>query len=260
LNNATFTAYMASLKREDQTIWRPIKSRKKPRTPLPPIRTNTRPPGPWAKGDTEKANLFANHLAEVYKPHDDTPDPEILRKLAIHAQQTEKPRAITIGELKGVIKRLHPSKAPGPDLVTTLMIQELPPEDLKAILHLLNAITRLEHWPKPLKQAKVIMILKPGKNPTDIASYRPISLLPVISKILEKLLLLRLSNEMSPQSWIPSNQFGFRKQHSTIHQCHRLTDTILKAFEDHKYFSAVFLDIRQAFDKVWHCGLLLKIQ
>jgi hypothetical protein len=104
------------------------------------------------------------------------------------------------------------------------------------------------------------MILKPGKNPTDITSYRPISLLPVISKILEKLLLLRLSNDMPPQTWIPSHQFGFRKEHSTIHQCHRLTDTILKASEDRKYCSAVFLDISQAFDKVWHPGLLLKIQ
>jgi hypothetical protein len=260
MSNATFTAYIASLKREDQTIWKPIKSRKKPRTPLPTISTNTRPTGPWAKSDTEKANLFANHVAEVYKPHDDTPDPEILRKLAIHDQQTEKPRAFTIGELKGVIKRLQPRKAPGPDLVTTLMIQELPPEGLKAILHLLNAIIRLERWPKPLKQAKVVMILKPGKNPTDVTSYRPISLLPVITKILEKLLLLRLSNHMPPQSWIPSHQFGFRNKHCTIHQCHRLTDSILKAFEDQKYCSAVFLDISQAFDKVWHTGLLLKIQ
>ena len=65
---------------------------------------------------------------------------------------------------------------------------------------------------------------------------------------------------MPPQTWIPSHQFGFRKEHSTIHQCHRLTDTTLKAFEDRKYCSAVFLDISQAFDKVWHPGLLQKIQ
>jgi len=74
------------------------------------------------------------------------------------------------------------------------------------------------------------------------------------------LLLLRLSNDTPPQTWIPSHQFGFRKEHSTIHQCHRLTDITLKAFEDQKYCSAVFLDISQAFDKVWYPGLLLKIQ
>ena len=141
----------------------------------------------------------------MYKTLYDTPDQEILRKLANHTQHTEKPRPFTLGELTGVITNLHPRKAPGPDLVTQLMIQKLPPEGLKAILHLLNAIIRLEYWPKPLKEANVIMILKPGKTPTDVTSYRPISLLPVISKILEKLLLFRLSNDTPPQTWIPSH-------------------------------------------------------
>ena len=54
LNNDTFTAYITSLRCEDQTIWRPTKSRNKPRTPHPPIRANTNPPSPWAKRDTEK--------------------------------------------------------------------------------------------------------------------------------------------------------------------------------------------------------------
>ena len=131
---------------------------------------------------------------------------------------------------------------------------------VKAVLHLLNAITRLGYWPRPLKRAKVIMILKPGKERTDVTSYRLISLLPVISEILEKLLLSSLTKDLHHQTWIPSHQFGFRKGHCTIHQCHRLTDIILKAFEDRKYCPAVFLDASQAFDKVWHPGLLLKIQ
>ena len=104
------------------------------------------------------------------------------------------------------------------------------------------------------------MVPKPGKNPTEVTSYRPISLLPILSKVLEKLLLLRLSSDVPPTMWIPSHQFGFRKEHSTIQQCHRLSDTILKAFEDHKYCTAVFLDISQVFDKVWHLGLLHKLR
>jgi len=110
------------------------------------------------------------------------------------------------------------------------------------------------------KQARVIMILKPGKQPTEFTSYRPISLLPIISKILEKLLLHRLLSNPHSQDWIPSHQFGFRKAHSTIQQCHHLTTIINKTLEDHQYCSAVFLDVSQAFDKVWHQGLLLKIQ
>jgi hypothetical protein len=196
MNNAAFATYIATLKREDHTIWRPIKFRKKPRTPLPSIRTNTRPPGPWAKSDTEKSNLFARHLAGVYKPHDDTPDQEILRKLETPAKHTKKIRPFSLGGgLTGVVKYLQTRKAPGPDLITPLMLQQLPPVGFKAVLHLLNAITRLQYWPTPLKQAKVIMIHKPGKNPTDVTSYSPISLLPVISKLLDKLLLLRLSTD-----------------------------------------------------------------
>jgi hypothetical protein len=114
MNNAAFAAYIATLKREDHSIWRPIKSRKKPRTQLPLIRSNTRPPGPLAKSDAEKANLFAKHLAEVYKPHD-TLDQEILWKLETLPTHTEKIRAFTLGELTRVIKHLHPRKAPGPD-------------------------------------------------------------------------------------------------------------------------------------------------
>jgi hypothetical protein len=76
LNNDTCTAYIACIRCEDQTIWRPIKTREKQRTSHPPIRANTNPPSPWAKSDTEKTNLFASHLTEVYKPHDDTRTPK----------------------------------------------------------------------------------------------------------------------------------------------------------------------------------------
>src|SRR5215469_3140499 len=109
------------------------------------------------------------------------------------------------------------------------MLQELPPEGLQTLLHIYNAIIRLEYWPVTLKQAKVIMLPKSGENPNEVTSYRPISLLPVISKILEKLLILRISNEVHSLEWIPMHQFGFRKVHSTIQQCHRLTDVINKA-------------------------------
>jgi len=130
------------------------------------------------------------------------------------------------------------------------MIQEMPPEGLQTLLHLFNAIVRLEYWPVPLKHAKIIMIPKPGKTSTDVASYRPISLLLIISKILEKLVLNRLYIDTHPQTWIPTHQFGFRKAHSTIQQCYRLTDVINKALDDKHYCCVVFLDVSQAFDKV----------
>ena len=56
-------------------------------------------------------------------------------------------------------------------------------------MYIFSAILRLEYWPKSLKTAHIIMIPKPGKNPMDVSSYRPISLLPTISKVPEELIL-----------------------------------------------------------------------
>ena len=112
-----------------------------------------------------------------------------IQKSTQNLQQIPNLQTFTLNELKQVIKQLNPHKAPGSDLITALTIQEMPPEGLQTLLNLFNSIARLEYWPAPLKHAMIIMIPKPGKTPTDVATYRPISLLPVISKILEKLLL-----------------------------------------------------------------------
>ena len=58
---------------------------------------------------------------------------------------------------------------------------------------------------------------------------------------------------------VPDHQFGFRQKHSTIQQVHRITNLIRSAFETKQYCSALFIDISQAFDKVWHEGLVFKI-
>lgn len=59
---------------------------------------------------------------------------------------------------------------------------------------------------------------------------------------------------------ISEHQFGFRKQHGTAGQIYRVVNTISIAIEKKLYCSAVFLDITQAFDKIWHTGLLYKIK
>ena len=79
------------------------------------------------------------------------------------------------------------------------------------------------------------MIPKPGKNPHEVSSYRPISLLPVISKLFEKLLLKRMKPIIEEKELIPSHQFGFRNKHSTIDQVHRITNIIEKALEKRKF-------------------------
>jgi hypothetical protein len=102
--------------------------------------------------------------------------------------------------------------------------------------------------------------LKPGKHPNELTSYRPISLLPIVSKVFEKLLLKRLLPIVEINRLIPNHQFGFRQRDPTIEEVHRVIRKTNEALENKQYCSAAFLDISQAFDKVWHTGLCYKLR
>ena len=104
------------------------------------------------------------------------------------------------------------------------------------------------------------MILKPEKQTELPKSYRPISLYSILSKIMETLLLKGLCSIITCRKLIPDHQFVFRQYHSTTKQVNRLYSIAQKALEDGNSCTAVFLDISQAFDKVWHPGLLHKLK
>ena len=82
---------------------------------------------------------------------------------------------------------LNQKKAPGLELITARMLKELLKERLVKLMYIFNVILRLEYWPKPLDIAQIIRRPKPGKNPMDVSSFRPNSLLPTISKVLKSL-------------------------------------------------------------------------
>jgi hypothetical protein len=113
-----------------------------------------------------------------------------------------------------------------------------------------------------VKQPRLILIPKPGKPQHSylLSSYRPISLLPLASKVSEMLLLKRLLPLVEHANLIPNHQFGLRPRHSTIEQTHRLLRVLNDALDKSQYCSAAFLDISQAFEKVWHTGLLYKLR
>lgn len=103
------------------------------------------------------------------------------------------------------------------------------------------------------------MIPKPGKELHNKSSYRPISLLSTMGKVFEKLLLKRLQPILEERSLIPTHQFGFRSNHSTIEQVHIVTNTIEEAFNNKQICAGLFIDVAQEFDKVWHQGLIYKL-
>jgi len=82
-------------------------------------------------------------------------------------------------------------------LITPKMLQELPSKGMGFLAYLFNAILRHQHWPHQLKLAEIILIPKPGKDPKDVKSYRSIRLLPVIAKLLGKMILRRIDPDFT---------------------------------------------------------------
>lgn len=242
----------------DYSLWKTTKSIKRPIPFQSPLRTSA---GTWARTDADKVKLFAEHLSRVFTPNPDTGSSKIdniMESLSTTHQLSPPIKKFTKHEVCSVIGKLKLNKAPGYDLITAKILKELPNSGILLLTQIFNAVLRREFVPAQWKVAEIILILKPGKDPESVSSYRPISLLPIVSKAFEILFMKRLTPELAKSKLIPAHQFGFREGHGTVEQVHRLVSKINNAFEHKQYCSAAFLDISQAFDRVWHEGLLYK--
>jgi hypothetical protein len=136
--------------------------------------------------------------------------------------------------------------------MTGKILKELPIIGIKYLTQIFNAVLLTGYFPAQWKVAQIILILKPGKPPDELKSYRPISLLSIVSKVFKKLLLKRFLPIFKISRLILNHQFGFRQRHSTTEQTHRIVRKLKEPLENKQYYSTAFLDISQAFDKVWH--------
>lgn len=255
--NRSVQNYLESIgpsKENNYSLWKAVNKFKTPITNVPPLR---RPNGSWARSDVEKALLFTDHLEKVFQPN---PEAIEFQPSIVIPHIVNSPIKLCFEEVKKAIRiNSNPKKAPGQDKITGKMIQQLPDVAILLLTVIFNSILALGYYPKLWKISQIKMIPKPGKDLTQPSSYRPISLLSQLSKIFERILLSHILPLISRNNIIPDHQFGFRKRHGTIEQVHRIAKEINAAFQAKKYCAAVFLDVAQAFDKVWHDGLLHKI-
>jgi hypothetical protein len=123
-------------------------------------------------------------------------------------------------EVQEVIYSLNPKKSSGYDPITGKILKEFPIITIKYLTQSFNAILLKGYFLSQV--AQIILISKPGKPPNELTSYWPISLLPIVSKVFEEILLKRLLPMLENNRLIPNHQFCFRKKQSTIEQTHRI--------------------------------------
>jgi ribonuclease HI len=165
----------------------------------------------------------------------------------------------TIQELEAALKKLKKKKSPGADGITNEMLQNLGERAKRILLDIFNQSWHTGQFPTTWKEAHIVPILKKGKDKSKPDSFRPISLLSCVGKLLERMVNRRLLYHLESNGLLAPTQTGYRQHRSTEDQLAYLTQDIEDAFQEKKKTLAVFFDLSKAFDRVWKEGLKLKL-
>ena len=147
----------------------------------------------------------------------------------------------------------------GHDGISNIILKYMKLEISKPLTLIINQLITTGIFPDSLKIAKIIPIYKKGE-PTDLSNYIPISLLPTISKIFERIIHIQLQEYINRNNLLAEQQYGFRPNHSTEYAAVKLVDYISNKMDDHKIPGTIFIDLSKAFDTLSYDILLYKLE
>nr|WP_253308766.1 reverse transcriptase family protein [Rickettsia endosymbiont of Ceutorhynchus assimilis] len=178
----------------------------------------------------------------------------LVRKITILVNETFFFQPVSEYLISKILLKLK-SKALGSDNLNITLITLCCPFIIPFITHIINCCLSESHFPQSWKSANVIPLPK-IKNPTEFGNLRSISILPTLSKILEKVMELQINTFLNNNNIIPSKQSGFRAGYSCSTALSDLTDDIVRAQDNSNASVLILLDYTKAFDMLHHEILL----
>lgn len=165
---------------------------------------------------------------------------------------------ISESEIRAVLQKLNTKSAPGPDGITNKTLKNLDDKSITKLTNYVNACWETGRVPQQWKAAHVVLIPKPGKR-LQLENLRPISLTSCLGKVMEHVVLTRLTNYLEDHNLLPHTMLGFRRNLSTqdamLQIKHQVIDSPTRSTK-----AILGLDLKKAFDNVRHATILAKMQ
>ncbi len=201
-------------------------------------------------------NYFLNAPQELCKQFPaQSKDPKSYLKERFNDSIYMKPT--TNEEISKILLNMKNS-SPGHDDIDVKILKKVSDSIVVPITHLCNLSLSNGNVPNDLKIAKIVPIYKKGTK-DKLSNYRPVSVLPALSKIYERLVYNRLVNFLDKHKILNKQQFGFRKNHSTSLAISALVDQFHETVERNEFMLGLFIDLSRAFDTISHKILLDKL-
>lgn len=231
-----------------------------------------------AETEPEKADVFAQSLAKSHSTHEGPIFCNFTRRIVgacmVRKAHMFKPLSqvanesgddhsmlenISAQEIWSVISKCKKNSSPGADCISYNILNKCPLGLHETLAQIFNRCLEIGYFPKPWKSALGVMLPKPGKDHSNPASYRPISLLSCIGKTFERVLTNRVTNDLDSKGFFNRWQRAYRKKCEGVEHIHRLVSEGRAAISKKWCTGAIFLDVEKAFDSVWHDGLRYKL-